>query len=928
MIDLFLNYPAEIRQVFIPETPTELNCSVACQIAQNSLPEIVGASPPALNASPTLPNGPHPNRFEILSIGLNTFKVNQIAASRVRGLEENGQAVDFKKWLIPFDDVVKLLDIQVKILNDGQLELRSPGFVVRINPQELTQDPELGLTIGVETIENRLGVPLSFDGAAYAIIFSPSWLGIKSNAMGSPSTLPVNLDGLPWINAPDLSLSAIGMNYQSSGSSNLPNGSIDNVVNRSQVLGVGTAFGGSWFINVDQNNLEDWTTWSLKEAQYLRQTPQADYAIGSQAPFWSLQQGRDYWGMTTIQRFGFSPPVTDNLNMDQNGGFLPLQRLQSNQLSRTITGEAKPGTLVQLRSAKSKQAIAEVLVDESGTYRFETQNLISNPQSFGSLGQTVDYQLYLYPEGKRSEPPEIRETRLLLLPLQLPTGASALITSAGVGRDFLDNGFFGDFNQFKAGVGYYYGLNEELTIGTGLIQDGNVLPSASLIYQPNGLPVGLSLTSLFGTDNTQGWAYSGGLTYAPNSDLFFQINSTNINQDQLVQSFQLNWRVSPNFNLRFSGNDKDNVLLAGFNVFQQIDNLYVATGFSYGTNNNVLWQGTFGWEKWKLTSFGGGFNTTNNRNNNRFYSNSELSYNFNQWYGTGHAIFLNYNTDYNGSSPHNFASLGWRYQSQELTYDYRPLWLFDLGYGVGSGGNGIVASVGTNAIPGATVRITYQQASLASNRDSFTVQIFPSLSIQPNLAFGDRRFQNLRTRGGLWIQPFLDANSNGILDEGETLYTEAPKQLFSLNNRSLKAVANFNVTPEALILPAQPGTYRLDLDPAGYPLDYQPLHPAYAVEVIAGSYTTVSIPFIPAYTVGGKLVNAQGKPIVGARVEAISVKNYPKVISITDEQGVFYLENLRQGTYEVLAQGKETQPKSLELTQESPALSELTLKLE
>lgn len=920
MLDLLLNYLVEIRRVSPSKTPIELTCPLGCNLAQNSLADIVGSSPNSSGS--TTKNG---SKFEVLTVGLNIFKLNTIAASSIRGLEENGQAVDFKQWRIPFDDVVKLLEIQVKVLDDGQLELRSPGFLVRIAPQQLIQDPELGLTIAVETIESVFGVPLSFDTAAYAIVFAPPWLGTKGNIIGSKSALPANLEGLPLIKAPNFSLSAIGMNYQSIGSSTLPNGVINNVVNGSQLLGVGSAFGGSWFINVDQNNLEDWTTWSLKEAQYLRQTPQTDYAIGSQSPFWSLQQGRDYWGMTTIQRFGFTPPVADNLNTDQNAGFLPSQRLQSNQVNRTITGEAKPGTLAQLRLTKSKQAIAEALVDESGTYRFETQNFINNPQSLGSNGQIVEYQVYLYPDGKRSETPEIRDVRLLLLPLQLPPGASAIVASAGVGRDYLNSGFWGDFNQLKGGIGYYYGLSEDITLGTGIIQDGNLLPSASLIYQPNGIPLGLSLTSLLGTTNDQGWSYSAGLSYFPNPDISLNINSTNINQDQFVQSFQFTWRASPYLSLRLGGNNRDNVLLAGFNFFQQIDQLYLATGLSYDTQNSVLWQGTFGLDRWKLTSFGGGSNTVNN---NRFYSNSELTYNFNQWYGTGHAIFLNYNTDDTGRNVNNFVSLGWRYQSQEVTYDYRPLWLFDLGYGVGSGGSGVVASLGTNAIPGATIRAIYRQASLTSNRDSFSLQIFPSFSIQPNLTLGDRRFQNLRTRGGLWIQPFLDSNSNGVWDEAETLYLEAPKQLFVLNNRSLKTVANFNVTPQALILPAQPGTYRLDLDPAGYPLDYQPLHNAYAVEVVAGSYTTVSIPFIPAYTVGGKLVNAQGQPIVGARVEAISTRENPNVISITDEQGTFYLENLRQGTYHLFAQGKETQPKSIELTPDSPLTSDLNLQLE
>ena len=560
--------------------------------------------------------------------------------------------------------------------------------------------------------------------------------------------------------------------------------------------------------------------------------------------------------------------------------------------------------------------------------------MIKTPQAGASAGQRITYQVFLYPDGKRTEEPEIRETTFLQLPLQLPVGSSALVSSVGVGRNFLDQGFFGEFNQIKGGVGYFYGLTEDLTLGTGLVQDGNTLSSATVIYQPLGIPLGLSLTSLLGTDTDQRWAYSAGLSYYPNDEISFNINSTNLNQNDYVQSFQLTWRTSPNFSIRFSGNDRDNILLAGINYFNRIDDLYISTGINYDTQSNALWQGILGLDRWKLTTFGGGINNVlNNVNNNRFYTNSELSYNFSQWYGTGHSIFMAYNTDSNNNQANNFLSAGWRYQSPELTYDSRPLWLFELGYGVGNQDQGIVASIGTNLIPGATIRATYRQAALGSNRDNFFLQVFPSFSIQPNLTLGDRRFQNLRTRGGFWIQPFIDQNGNGKLDEGEAIYTENVSALFSLNKRSLKNYSGLNITPQAIILPLNPGVYRLDLDPAGYPLDYQPLQTAYAVEAIAGSYTTLLIPFVPAYRISGIVTNPQGKVLSGARVEAIALetsetntqKTPEKIMSVTDDQGEFYLENLKQGRYQLQVNGQPVQPDTVVITGDTP--NQLTLNL-
>lgn len=70
----------------------------------------------------------------------------------------------------------------------------------------------------------------------------------------------------------------------------------------------------------------------------LRQTPQSDLVIGTQAPFWENTSGQ-FTGLTVVRRWGFTPPLTlDNLG----GGFSPSQRLASSQVRRSITGYAPP----------------------------------------------------------------------------------------------------------------------------------------------------------------------------------------------------------------------------------------------------------------------------------------------------------------------------------------------------------------------------------------------------------------------------------------------------------------------------------------------------------------------------------------------------------------------------------------------------------
>jgi outer membrane usher protein FimD/PapC len=134
------------------------------------------------------------------------------------------------------------------------------------------------------------------------------------------------------------------------------------------------------------------------------------------------------------------------------------------------------------------------------------------------------------------------------------------------------------------------------------------------------------------------------------------------------------------------------------------------------------------------------------------------------------------------------------------------------------------------------------------------------------------------------------------------------------------------ITKQGVLFKVPPGIYRLDLDPAGYPLDWKPVQNAYAVEIVAGSYTTISVPFVASYTLAGTVKDAEGKPIVGARVEAID-NTKSSFASITNSSGVFYLEQLRQGTYELKVNNKSVEPNMMTINSDSPTLQELNLTL-
>nr|WP_254444695.1 carboxypeptidase-like regulatory domain-containing protein [Anabaena sp. UHCC 0187] len=147
-----------------------------------------------------------------------------------------------------------------------------------------------------------------------------------------------------------------------------------------------------------------------------------------------------------------------------------------------------------------------------------------------------------------------------------------------------------------------------------------------------------------------------------------------------------------------------------------------------------------------------------------------------------------------------------------------------------------------------------------------------------------------------------------------------------LNNKKFNP--NFsNITKQGVFIRLSPGFYRLDLDPSGYPLDYKPTQVSSAIEVVAGSYTKLSIPFVASYTLAGTVTDSQGKPIAGAKVEAIDPNNKSSVVSITNSAGIFYLEQLPLATYQLQVNGQSAEPNTITITSNDPTLKELNLKL-
>jgi hypothetical protein len=80
-----------------------------------------------------------------------------------RGKTDGSQAIDLPQWLLSYQDLVEGLKLKVKTLPDGQLEIKTPSLVIRIDPKQLRVDPDLGLVLLIDDLSRLFGIKVEFD---------------------------------------------------------------------------------------------------------------------------------------------------------------------------------------------------------------------------------------------------------------------------------------------------------------------------------------------------------------------------------------------------------------------------------------------------------------------------------------------------------------------------------------------------------------------------------------------------------------------------------------------------------------------------------------------------------------------------------------------------------------------------------------------
>jgi hypothetical protein len=837
----------ETQQFAAPIAPT-----AKVEITQQLAPVVIPA-PIKIGAPP-------------LSVGLILNDKSVMDGITVRGYEDGEKAVDFERWLIPFDEAMKALGIKIKEIGKGDtIELISSSFRVNFDTRKLSDDPVLGRSISISELQSIGGIKANFDLYKYAIAINIPTRSSTDASIGSDNS--IDLDGLPIVSANSIGIGAIQQR------SNVSGGSNGETRTSGELRAVGNIGTGTWQVRIDQPTLDGINNWNINSATVIFPSKTTDLAIGSQQPFWGQlgNQTGSYWGVTTIARTGFVPPVTTSSEFNVS------DRLQSSRVGRSIIGQATPGTVVQLVRSLNTQVVKEVLVDSSGTYRFE--NIIVGSVGDDTLGR--DYRLLLYPRGQLTASPEIRDVQFTTLLGQLPSGASAWVASVGGNR--LTAGQFGKFDTAKGGILYRRGLNEALTVGVGSIYDDELRGIGEVLFQPTGVPLEVAGSIVTGANPI----VLGRLNYQPSSQ--FNLSA---NIDRLSVRSDLNWRLSPGFAALASYDSQSGSKVGGeFSARDRRNSTAIRA--TIDSRSQINWTARQTFDKLQF-----GYQA------NDVSSLGEISYRIpidKEEMGE-HEIGAAYQTN-SSQKTTTFASLSWKYRSPARNSSGRSLWQSELGYGQSMFGGGILAGIDYNIAPGWQLRGRYRGASESISGNDFAVELTTTIQTQGGIKGTDRSIEDLSILGQINIVPFFDRNGNGRQDPGEEGYTDP--LLLEINRKSLR---NFQAQANGLISTLQltPGSYRLDLNPAGLPISYRSKSAAMQVDVIAGTTTEIPVPLIPAYAMTGVAKNSEGSAIIGGRVEAISLTSSEKYTSVTNDSGIYYLEGLEQGEYRVTISGLPT----------------------
>jgi hypothetical protein len=316
---------------------------------------------------------------------------------------------------------------------------------------------------------------------------------------------------------------------------------------------------------------------------------------------------------------------------------------------------------------------------------------------FGGRRLQSEDQVLLFPDGQLTLDPEGETVSFRPLIEQLPSGWVHCLVSAG-SRQKRKNSLIGEFSELAGSTTVRWGVAEIITLGVGLIHDQGTQSWGELFFRPLNLPLDLAIAGVFGKD------LETNINYQPTSTLRFNFNSDRISSD-----LRTSWQMLPNLKVSGHWDSEQGTEFRINSRFRQSFNRSTRIEVTLDDTNEMQWQVRQQWGNLELSY-----------EQNNSSTSTEISYEFANDFRTNqeNRLIVDYVTrQFNESQ--QLATLSWEYRSGKRDVTGEPLWDIELGYRIGSQGQGIQADIETKILPGLRLRGRYEGVSLSSANSPF-----------------------------------------------------------------------------------------------------------------------------------------------------------------------------------------------------------------
>jgi len=291
--------------------------------------------------------------------------------------------------------------------------------------------------------------------------------------------------------------------------------------------------------------------------------------------------------------------------------------------------------------------------------------------------------------------------------LLLAPGASALTISGGRANGLRDsNTLVQEVDDLQGGVAFHQSVAEDVTIGVGFVFEDSLSGFSQFTYQPDDLPVQTTVSFLHDGDKLDFYSH---LKLQPSDKIVL-----NVYGDHLDQKFDFNLGLISGLTLTADGNSETEMLRAGAKVAVKHNSFSLLAKAQLDINNDVQWQLNSKLGRFKLDYA-----------SDKLKTKTAIVFDVSDFKESDFqlSLFFNNQARYRRTLDDNLSVWGWNVHSANKLANNRNLWEIDLGYGIGSAGDGVIANVSAALNPALSVKLSYEEISLVGDGTNIKLQL-------------------------------------------------------------------------------------------------------------------------------------------------------------------------------------------------------------